>query len=448
MEFVSAIILAGGSGQRFDTVLPKQFLKLAGKPILEHTIAVFQNNPKISEIVVVTHPDYIEEIKKILNSYTKVSQITPGGSTRKESSFKGLKALDSKAQKVLIHDAVRPFVTDRIINDCISSLDSFKAVDVAIPSSDTIIKVEDNKISDIPERKFLMRGQTPQAFLVSEIVKVHEEAERTNYQNVTDDCGLFRQFNSSPITIVQGEQSNLKITYPEDMVLADNLFKMKNVEISENFKQDELVGKTIVVFGGTSGIGLSISEIALNAGAKVYSLGKSTGVDITSAESVRGALDNIFKEQGKIDFVINSAAVLNVGSLNSRDYTSIEEEMRINYFGNITVSKESYEYLKKSKGGLLLFTSSSYTRGRQDYSIYSSSKAAVVNFTQALSEEYFEDGISVNVMCPERTKTRMRVESFGHEPEGSLLCADRAAKLSLSVLVSKLTGQVVEAKRK
>jgi 2-C-methyl-D-erythritol 4-phosphate cytidylyltransferase len=130
------------------------------------------------------------------------------------------------------------------------------------------------------------------------------------------------------------------------------------------------------------------------------------------------------------------------------DYGKIQEMMDINLKGAVNVALESFPYLKESKGHLLFYTSSSYTRGRALYSIYSATKAAVVNFVQAIASEWEYDDISVNCINPERTKTPMRMANFGQEPEDTLLKAADVAKVSLGVLCSGLNGQVVDIKIK
>jgi 2-C-methyl-D-erythritol 4-phosphate cytidylyltransferase len=119
----------------------------------------------------------------------------------------------------------------------------------------------------------------------------------------------------------------------------------------------------------------------------------------------------------------------------------------VNYIGPVNVARAAHPYLAASQGHLLLFTSSSYTRGRENYALYSSSKAAVVNLTQALSEEWAPQGIKVNVVNPERTLTPMRVQAFGEEEPRSLLSADQVARTSLDVLASDMTGFVVDVRR-
>jgi 2-C-methyl-D-erythritol 4-phosphate cytidylyltransferase len=126
----------------------------------------------------------------------------------------------------------------------------------------------------------------------------------------------------------------------------------------------------------------------------------------------------------------------------------IEQMIMTNYLGSVNVTKAAIPYLKETKGCILLFTSSSYTRGRAMYSIYSSSKAAIVNFAQAMSEELYDDEIRINVINPERTDTPMRRRNFGVEPHESLLESRVVAEETLKTVISDITGQVVDVRRK
>ena len=150
---------------------------------------------------------------------------------------------------------------------------------------------------------------------------------------------------------------------------------------------------------------------------------------------------------GKIDYVVNTAGILSRQPLESMSDEEILNSIQVNYIGAVYVAKESFKYLKETKGMLLCFTSSSYTRGRSLYSLYSSSKAAIVNLVQALSEEWLPFGIQVNCINPERTRTPMRVQNFGLEPEDSLLDPYTVAVSSLVTLLSDLTGDVIDVKR-
>lgn len=244
-----------------------------------------------------------------------------------------------------------------------------------------------------------------------------------------------------------GEESNMKLTYKEDTYLLDKLFQLRSTEIQNEFDFSKLKGKVIVIFGGNSGIGAEMIKIADGNGAKAYSFSRSTtNTDISKREDVHSALKEVFSKEGHIDYVVDCAAILVKEPLCSMKQDVISSMIRTNYDGMVNIAIESFEYLSKSKGQLLLYTSSSYTRGRAFYSIYSSTKAAVVNFMQALAQEWEADGVRVNVMDPERTKTPMRIKNFGNEPEESLLDATRVAEDSLKTLMSNITGQVIDVR--
>ena len=441
------IILASGTGNRYGSDIPKQFIKIAGKTIFEHTIDVFENSPVIDSVIVVVTPEYRFFAEELIlkNHYKKVAKLLNGGATRKESSSIGVFAIEEAEAKVVIHDCARPFLAQRIINECVEVLDKYDAIDVAIPSADTIIKVDGDFIESIPERKFLKRGQTPQCFKLSTIKKAHELSR--NDENFTDDCGVIIGYGLGKVYVVDGAEENIKITYPEDIYMADRLFQARSADCPQQQDLAALANKVIVIFGGTSGIGKCMIEIAKRNGAKTYAASTRTGCDITNYDNVVGYLENIYAQTGKIDYIVNSAGILRMGKLLDRNIADIRKDIEINYVGTINVAKASIPYLQKTQGGLLLFTSSSYTRGRALYSTYSSSKAGIVNLVQALAEELNEDKIRINVINPERTATPMRLKAFGHEPEGSLLSAEKAAEASLKTLLSDLTGQVIDVRK-
>ena len=442
------IILASGTGTRYKSDIPKQFVKIAGKTVLEHTLDVFEKSKYIDAVVLVITPDYRQNAEEILlkNNYKKIIKLLNGGETRKESSYIGISSIDDEDANVIIHDCARPFLSERVLKECAEALKKYYALDVAIPTADTIVKVNNkNVIEDIPERKSLKRGQTPQCFKLSLIKKAHELSK--NDTNFTDDCGLIVKYNLSEVFVVEGDMENIKITYPSDIFMADRLFQVKSTLFPQDSNLADLKDKVIAVFGGTSGIGKSIVDLAKIYGAKVFASSTRTGCDITSYENVEKFLADIYEETGKIDYVINSAGVLKMGKLLDRSIEDIKKDIDVNYVGSINVAKASIPYLQKTKGCILLFASSSYTRGRALYSTYSSTKAGIVNLVQALSEELASDGIRINTINPERTATPMRFKAFGKEPEGSLLNADVVALASVKTLLSDLTGEVIDVRR-
>jgi len=441
------IILASGTGSRYNSDIPKQFIKIAGKTVLEHTVEIFENSDKIDEIILVITPDYRHIAESILlkNNFKKITKLLNGGATRKDSSYIAISSIEDEDANVLIHDCARPFLTEQIIENCVAALKKYSAVDVAIPSADTIIKVKDGIIDSIPKRSELQRGQTPQCFKLSLIKKAHEMSQGDN--NFTDDCGLIVKYNLADVYVVQGSGENIKITYPEDIFMADRLFQIRSSIYPETTTLDKIKDKVIVIFGGTSGIGKCIADLGKECGGKIYSASTRSGCDITNFDDVCAFLEKVYTENGHIDYVINSAGVLKMGKLLDREIADIKKDIEINYIGSINVAKASIPYLQKTKGGILLFASSSYTRGRALYSTYSSTKAGIVNLAQALAEELTSDGIKINVINPERTATPMRFKAFGQEPEGSLLQPEKVAEASLKTLLSDLTGQVIDVRR-
>ncbi len=442
------IILASGTGSRYGSEIPKQFVKIAGKTVMEHTLDVFEKSVKIDEIILVVTPAYRHIVESILlkNRYKKISKILNGGETRKDSSSIALNSISDHEANVIIHDCARPFLSERVIDDCAEALKRYDAVDVAIPSADTIIKIKNSEIAEIPNRAELMRGQTPQCFKLSLIKKAHRLAENDN--SFTDDCGLIVKYNLAKVYVVEGEVENIKITYPSDIFLADRLFQIKSIEAPHALSLENLQNKVIVVFGGTSGIGKCICAQGEENKARVFSASDSLGCDITDYQQVCNFLANVYKQCGRIDYVVNSAGILRMGKLIDRDIEDIRRDVEINYLGSINIVKAAMPYLQQSQGGILLFTSSSYTRGRSLYSTYSSAKAGIVNLTQALAEELASDKIRINVINPERTATPMRLKAFGQEPEGSLLSPEIVAAASLKTLLSDITGQVIDVRRK
>ena len=447
-----AVILAGGVGSRLGLSTPKQFLKVAGKMVVEHTIDVFEHNANIDEIAIVSNPFYVSDFETIVikNGWKKVKKILQGGKERYHSSLSAIRAYEGSDVNLIFHDAVRPLVSQRIIDDVVQALAKYGAVDAALPATDTIIEVDGDYIRQIPDRSKLKRGQTPQAFHIDVIDKAYRIALQDEAFKVTDDCGVVVKYlPDTPVYVVAGEESNMKLTYKEDTYLLDKFFQLKGSEMGNDAINEEMLrGKTAVIFGGSYGIGEYIARLLQAYHVNVHCFSRSmNGVDVSDRSTVGKALKQVYDERGRIDYVINTAGILNKEPLMSTDEDIIRQSVDINYLGTVFVAMEACRYLSESKGKLIFFTSSSYTRGRAFYSIYSSTKAAIVNFVQAIAQEWEQEGIAVNCMNPERTKTPMRTRNFGIEPEDSLLKPEAVAEATVKVLTSDFTGQVIDVKR-
>jgi 2-C-methyl-D-erythritol 4-phosphate cytidylyltransferase len=452
-----AIILAAGLGERTEFSRPKQLVKLAGRPIIAHTIERFQEHPDIHEIAIVTNVDCIAEIESIVcqNHTTKVKKILLGGLQRYESSLSAILAYEDESKyfniRLLFHDAVRPLLSHKIISDVVAALSHYRAVDVTIQATDTVVFVnpDSNTIQQIPDRRFIHLGQTPQGFAYETIREAYDLALRDPDFRTTDDCGVVLKYlPNEKIYLVRGALNNIKLTFADDLLIIDK-FMQSNAGRRLNATADTvalgaLSELTIVIFGGTSGIGASMARIASAFGASVHVASRRNGVDVADADAVGQYLDNIESTHGRIDAIVNTAAVLSRQPLNNMSAQEIADSIRINFIGAVNVARHGFVHLKATKGHLLFFTSSSYTYGRAYYSLYSASKAAVVNLTQALADEWADLDIHVNCISPERTRTPMRVKSFGTEPPDTLLDPDDVARKALGVLVGKSTGFIYD----
>lgn len=451
-----AVILAGGVGARVGLDIPKQLIKIAGKSILEHTIATFNDHEAVDEVIVMMAAGHLDAVHAMLRGglYPKVSQVLEGADTRNGTTLRALAAVGEDDAKVLFHDAVRPLVSDRIITECFAALDQYDAVDVAIPSADTIIEVDDEDvIRAIPPRSHLRRGQTPQAFRASTIRAAYAVAADDPDFVATDDCTVVLRYSPEvPIGVVAGEERNMKVTEPIDVYIADKLFQLTSQNLPAAHSDEEysavLGGRTMVVFGGSYGIGADIADLAESYGARVFRFSRSgTGTHVERRDDVESALASVVAETGSVDYVVNTAGVLTMGDLNDTTEETIYSSLDVNYLAPIFIAQAAYPLLASSGGSLLLFTSSSYTRGRKGYSLYSSAKAAVVNLTQALADEWSGSGVRINCINPERTGTPMRTNAFGAEDPASLLESEAVAKASLDVLTSPNTGAIVDIRR-
>jgi 2-C-methyl-D-erythritol 4-phosphate cytidylyltransferase len=458
-----AVVLAGGTGTRVGLSIPKQLIKIAGKPIIEHTIAAMQASPLVDEILVMMAPGYLDDIRAIVKKggYDKVTQILEGAGTRNDTTSAALAALGEEECNVLLHDAVRPLVSQTIITANVEALQTHVAVDTAIPSADTVIQIGAlvapgegaETIADVLPRHLLRRGQTPQSFRLSTIRAAYAHAVRDPDFTATDDCTVvLRYLPEVPIAVVAGHERNMKVTEPIDVYIADKLFQLTSADrpaaLTDEDYQAQLAGKTVVVFGGSYGIGADIAELARTHGATVKTFSRSsTGTHVERRSDIAEAAAAVLAETGQIDFVVNTAGVLIRGELSETSEETVYSSTDVNYLAPIFIAQEFFPHLAASRGSLLLFTSSSYTRGRSGYSLYSSAKAAAVNLTQALADEWAASGVRVNCVNPERTGTPMRTKAFGEEPPGTLLSSEEVARQSLDVMLGGQTGHIIDIRR-
>lgn len=225
---VVAVVLAAGFGTRFDPENPKQLVSIAGNPIVCWSIEAFEGNARVTDVVVVVNPDVRSRIETLVEekAYAKVRMIVDGGAERAASTRAALEALREagvpRDAKVLIHDAVRPFVEQAAIDSCIDALDRFGAATVALASSDTMLLTQDlgdcKVIHSVPDRANMFRAQTPQAFRFSVIERAYAMASRDPDFRPTDDTRVVVDYlPGEPVAIVAGSERNIKITTQDDL---------------------------------------------------------------------------------------------------------------------------------------------------------------------------------------------------------------------------------------
>ena len=233
-----AVILAGGVGSRIGCPTPKQFLPLAGRTVIEHSIETFNGHEAIDEVAVVMHPDWKEQFRAIVerNRWEKLTKVIDGGSERYMSSLNAIMAYIDEPDdtNLLLHDAARPWVSAEVIGRVVAALKMHEAVGVAVPSTDTVWEVHPDLscelgtesctfeiprfVARIPERRLMWCAQTPQAFRLPLIRDAYQRALQDPQFQATDDCGVVRKYMpGTKIMVVEGEERNRKITYRGDI---------------------------------------------------------------------------------------------------------------------------------------------------------------------------------------------------------------------------------------
>ena len=232
-----AIIFAGGSGKRMGAGMPKQFLEINGKPIIIHTLDNFQNSPLIDKIYISCKKEYIRKLQHMLDYYriTKAAGVVEGGETGQDSIYNGLVyALKENPEdsNVLVHDGVRPLISDEVIEENIESVEKYGTAVTCTPFFETpVISVSGDIVEDMPVRKYMFTAQAPQSFRLGELVKAHEEVRKVNpgYENIADSCYLYRSIGKE-VHIVEGNRGNIKVTTPEDFYLLRALLQYRENE--------------------------------------------------------------------------------------------------------------------------------------------------------------------------------------------------------------------------
>lgn len=237
-----AIIFAGGSGVRMGAGVPKQFLEINGKPILIHTLQLFQEHEDIDKIYLAMSQDFIRYTEQLVIDYCidKMAAVVPGGVTAQDSIYNALvRAREENPEDsvVLIHDGVRPFVEYGVISDNIESVKQHGSAITSTLCYETILVSHDgNKVDDVPLRKETFAAQAPQSFYLKDILEAHDaiRATETGYENMVDACTIYRALGKQPHMVI-GNRGNIKVTTPEDVYMFRALIQYKENEQAFGF---------------------------------------------------------------------------------------------------------------------------------------------------------------------------------------------------------------------
>ncbi|MEW6595375.1 MAG: 2-C-methyl-D-erythritol 4-phosphate cytidylyltransferase [Thermodesulfobacteriota bacterium] len=254
---VTAIIPAGGSGQRMRHGEPKQFLKLAGIPLLIRTLRAFAATPAINAIVVAVPAAEISRTENLLRRHgiTKVHAVVAGGATRQDSVQRGLAAVPAESELVAVHDAARPLVTPALIEACIAAAAGHGAAIAAVPVKDTLKREAPGQLIEITvAREKLWQAQTPQVARRALLDAAYAAAERDHFVG-TDEASLL-EHNGCPVALVPGSETNLKITRPEDLTIAEALLmhaaQTPTLRIGHGYDAHRLVAGRALILGGVT----------------------------------------------------------------------------------------------------------------------------------------------------------------------------------------------------
>lgn len=246
------IIFAGGSGARMGSGIPKQFIEVNGKPIIIHTLEIFDEHPKIDEIYVACREDYIKKLQKLVKRFmlSKVIKIVPGGDTGQDSIYNALcaaKENNTDDTIVLIHDGVRPCISSEVIDEDLECVKKNGSAITCTPLYETpIISSDGSTIEEIPPRSKFYTAQAPQCFYLGDVLKAHAKVRQENpgYIGIFDTCSLMKMTGNN-VTLVEGPRGNIKVTTPEDLYTFRAMIQYKETEQIFGFGTKEVSTRLI-----------------------------------------------------------------------------------------------------------------------------------------------------------------------------------------------------------
>lgn len=413
------VILAGGTGSRFNSAVPKYFVKLNGVPIIKYVIEEMERS-QIFDNIIVTLPSL--EWKKYAYGHDIVAGDT---STRNGTIQNVLNFLSSdNINFILFHDAVRPLIKAEDYPQYFKALETHLGVVTAEKITDSLYPVEDRS-----EYRLI---QTPEAFRYTDLVKVFDRTQ-------TKKTAIYQHFpNKEDIALIQLSHPNYKVTYQYDLFMLEHLVKyfpyQKNYQV--------LKDKKVLLLGGSGDIGQAVQKILKDkAGCEVFAPAHET---IDLSDSFWKAL---VKKYPAVDIIINTAGVLSKdseGILNNYD-----KVMSINFKANLQLIEyaKAIKSNKRSPINIVMVSSSSATKGRPNFTLYSASKVAVHSLVESLADELARNGIYLNCICPEKVDTKMTRKNHENYDVNELLQVEEVANAILETATLREAGKIIYLKK-
>lgn len=450
---VAAIVPSAGNSTRVGLPQPKQFWRVDGKPLVWYTLASLVTCFPFDQVVVTVPADLLGGLaKEILSVGESKVELVPGGQSRHESIMRGLEAI-SPCDLVLVHDGVRPFVTRDTVTAVLEAAAAHGAAGCVTPLVDTVIVPgTDGFLDRVLPRNELVASQTPQAFRYDVLREAYRRTTAEELAQGTECLNLALALGVRA-KLVRGAPELWKVTYPHDLWAAEAVIRLRSRE-------------TALVVGGTSGIGRETARQLAAYGVKVAVLGRfaerleaaasevrglAIRCDVSQAAQVEEALAEVLAAFGRLDIVVNGAAIAELAAVADTTDTQWQDMVEVNLSGSFYVLREALRIMQRQRGGVIVnILSSSIQGGRPEQGGYAATKAGLLALTETAALEARSYGVDVFGVAPQRTNTPLRRKLYPHEDPGALLPPSRVAEVITFCCLqrlSPLSGQVFWVKR-
>jgi 2-C-methyl-D-erythritol 4-phosphate cytidylyltransferase len=405
------IILSGGTGGRFEAKLPKQYISLNGTLVIQYIIDAFKESKLFDKIIIVINKQYIKLLKNIEDVI-----FVPAGTTRTLSVANAIEACPINTAEVLFHDAARPFIKSSDLLQYIEALKKYKGVITAEQITDALYPKTENRAC----HRLI---QTPEAFNFKYL--------KTYFNIKNSTVAIYQHLPANAaIKLISLTHTNLKITYPKDIYIAEQLMKYQEViKRTSNVK-----GKYIFIFGKTGGIGTELFKQLQKMGAFVYGAGSEIDLSQELITFPTSLITN------KWDCIIHSAGAYdNDVNITTKTYNKI---MNVNFRSAVTLIRNCKGLLKPN-GSLIFLGSVAAAKGRTGIALYSASKAALNAYVEGMAEPLKKDGFRINVICPAKVATKFQKKINPKADQSEMIQPKDLAKIVMSYIDAPVTGNVV-----